>query len=204
VSQVIAWIAAAAESGETPDPERFHDEEDSVSAGEGLKRDPASSETDSTPALEEPLDRNPDLRVYRGRTSAMLRLYLRYSLEAGRLPSLMGSEYFRTRVTCYTVVTFEDRVVFIHDMESCLKKLTAFSKQIILHCVLQGHDRWEAARLLQCNEKTIRRQIPVAIDELSEILLKVGLLEQMNSAREKSCQEGKRSEFSVSDCDHSK
>ena len=52
-------------------------------------------------------------------------------------------------------------------------------------------DRWEAARLLHCNEKTIRREIPVAIDELSEILLKVGLLEEVNSAREKSCQEGK-------------
>jgi len=131
----------------------------------------------------------------------MLRLYLRYSLETGRLPSLMGSEYFRTRVTCYTVVTFEDRVVLVHDMEVCLKKLSGFSQQVILRCLLQGHDRWEAARLLGCNEKTIRKYIPIAIDELSEILLEVGLLEKLDSNPEKSCQEGESDELSVSDCD---
>jgi hypothetical protein len=50
-------------------------------------------------------DRERARRIYRGRTVAMLRRYLRYSIEAGRLPSLLGSEFFRAKVTAYTVVT---------------------------------------------------------------------------------------------------
>ena len=181
MNSVIAWIAAAAEP-EPPDPLGFPEKEgDSATSNEadgGLNTESAFAEFDLTQPFDDPLDRNPDLRVYRGRTAAMLRLYLRYSLEAGRLPSVMGSEYFRTRVTCYTVMTLEDRVVFVHDMETCLGKLTEFSKQIIVRCILQGHNRWDVARMLQCNEKTVRRLIPAALDELSEILLKVGLLEE--------------------------
>src|SRR6266498_911046 len=48
-------------------------------------------------------------RIYRARTVAMLRRYMRYSIETGRMPSLLGGEFFRAKVTAYTVVTFEDR-----------------------------------------------------------------------------------------------
>ena len=62
-------------------------------------------------------------RIYRGRTVAMLRKYMRYSLDTGRLPSLVGREFFRSKVSKYTMVTFEDRVIFVHDMEKCLGRL---------------------------------------------------------------------------------
>jgi hypothetical protein len=70
-------------------------------------------------------------KIYRARTVGMLRRYMRYSLETGRLPSLLGREFFRAKVTSYTVVTFEDRVIFVHDMEKCLDKLDEFSRQLI-------------------------------------------------------------------------
>ena len=66
-------------------------------------------------------------RIYRARVVTMLRRYLQYSIETGRLPSLLGREFFRAKVTSYTVVTFEDRVIFVHDMEKCLEKLDEFS-----------------------------------------------------------------------------
>src|ERR1700690_557358 len=66
--------------------------------------------------LEDALDRNPDLWLYRGRTVALLRRYLRFSLETGRLPSLVGREFFRAKVTYYTAATFEDRVIFLRDV----------------------------------------------------------------------------------------
>ena len=34
-------------------------------------------------------------RIYRGRTVAMLRKYMRYSIETGRLPSLLGREFLQ-------------------------------------------------------------------------------------------------------------
>lgn len=140
-------------------------------------------------------------RIYRGRTVAMLRRYMKYSIEAGRLPSLLGREFFRTKVTSYTVVTFEDRVIFAHDMERCLEKLDEFSRQIIARHILQEHDRWATARLLHCNEKTVRRLTPLALDTLSEILLDAGLLERCESIPRKCCQGGAESETAVSSCE---
>jgi hypothetical protein len=40
-----------------------------------------------------------ELWPYRRRTVALLRRYSRASIEVGRLPSLLGREFFRSRVT---------------------------------------------------------------------------------------------------------
>jgi hypothetical protein len=143
-------------------------------------------------------------RIYRGRTVAMLRRYMRYSIETGRLPSLLGREFFRAQVTSYGVSTFEDRVIFVHDMEICLDRLDEFSRQLIARHILQEHDRWATARLLHCNEKTVRRCAPLVLDTLSEILLDVGLLQRIDSTQENSCQGGMEDEDSVSDCEDEK
>jgi hypothetical protein len=166
-------------------------------------RSARGSRTELAHAVGASLERNPELRAYRRRTVSMLRRYLRYSLETGRVPSLLGGEYFRTGVTSYGVVTFEDRVIFVHDMERCLHRLSEFSLQIIARHTLQEHDLESTARLLQCNEKTIRRAIPVVLDQLSEILLEVGLLEAMIPTEENSCQGGQSGEILASDCEES-
>ena len=141
-------------------------------------------------------------RIYRGRTVAMLRRYMRFSIETGRLPSLLGREFFRAKVTSYTVVTFEDRVIFVHDMEKCLDRLDEFSKQLIARHILQEHDRWATAKLLHCNEKTVRRYTPLVLDLLNEILIEVGLMERLLSVPRNSCQEGKSDPIDASDCDN--
>jgi len=140
-------------------------------------------------------------RVYRGRTIGMLRRYLQYSIETGRLPSLLGREFFRAKVTSYTVVTFEDRVIFAHDMEICLERLDEFSRQLIARHILQEHDRQATARLLHCNEKTVRRLTPLALDTLAGILLDAGLMDRLDGDSGKSCQGGLESENAVSDCE---
>jgi hypothetical protein len=143
-------------------------------------------------------------RIYRGRTVAMLRRYLKYSIETGRLPSLLGQEFFRAKVTAYSVVTFEDRVIFVHDMETCLQRLDEFSRELIARHVLQEHDQAATARILHCTERTVRRLAPIAIDQFCEILLERGLMERMDGTSPKSCQGGLESEFSLSDCEESK
>src|SRR5579863_7773261 len=143
-------------------------------------------------------------RVYRGRTIGMLRRYLQYSIETGRLPSLLGREFFRAKVTSYTVVTFEDRVIFAHDMEICLERLDEFSRQLIARHVLQEHDQAETGRLLGCAERTVRTYAPIALDLLSEILLDVGLLERIDATSRNPCQGGLEADFSVSACEDDK
>ena len=72
---------------------------------------------------------NPDLWMYRGRTLALLKRYMRLSIEVGRLPSVLGREFFRTRVTSYNVSTFEDTVIFVHDTERTIARLDPFSQK---------------------------------------------------------------------------
>lgn len=167
-------------------------------------RNTNNAATRENPALEDFQERERKYRTYRGRTIAMLRRYMKYSIETGRLPSLLGREFFRTHVTSYSVGTFEDRVIFVHDMEMCLQRLDEFSKQLVARHILQEHDRWATARLLHCNEKTVRRVIPQALDRLSEILLEMGLMERVESMGRNSCQGGEEGKNFVSDCEEGK
>jgi hypothetical protein len=151
-------------------------------------------------AIEDPEEER-RRRIYRRRTTAMLRRYMRHSIETGRLPSLLGKEFFRAKVTAYTVVTFEDRVIFVHDMEKCLERLDEFSRQLIARHILQEHDQVETARLLGCGERTVRRFIPLALDQMTEILLDMGMMQRLDEGDKNSCQGGLEHEISVSDCE---
>jgi DNA-directed RNA polymerase specialized sigma24 family protein len=128
---------------------------------------------------------NPDLWLYRERTIALLRRFLHFSLETGRLPSLLGRQFFRAKVTSYRMVTFEDAVIFVHDVERCLEYLDEFSQQLIARITLQEYTREEAAVLLHCCSKTIQRAYPEALDRLSEIFLAVGILRPLIGAEKR-------------------
>jgi hypothetical protein len=60
-------------------------------------------------------------------------------VEVGRLPSLLGREFVRTRVTSYRAGTFEDAVIFVHDMARGLAKLDSFDHKLIARIVLQDY-----------------------------------------------------------------
>jgi DNA-directed RNA polymerase specialized sigma24 family protein len=145
---------------------------------------------------------NADLWMYRDRTIALLKRYMRLSVEVGRLPSLLGREFFRTRVTSYHVVTFEDTVIFVHDVERALSKLDPFSQKLIAKIVLQEYTQDEAAEILGCWRRTVGRRFPEAIDRLSEMFLEGGLLtafEEPESRAPESCQEAETEENWLSD-----
>ncbi len=142
-----------------------------------------------------------DLGPYRRRTVALLRRYARASVEVGRLPSLLGREFFRSRVTAYTMRNFEDVVIFVYDMERAINKLGPLEKKLLAMNVLEEYTQAEIARLLGCTRRWIEFQVPEAIDEMTRILLECGLMEQMAQAetRPKTCQGGRNGVFSVSD-----
>jgi hypothetical protein len=127
-----------------------------------------------------------ELPLYRQRTLAVLRRYFRLAMATGRLPSLLGREFFRARVTSYRLHTFEDAVIFTHDVERCLERLDAMSKQLIARIVLQGHTEEETAHLLQCTRRHVVRLYPEALDRLSAILLEVNLLSPGLSSADES------------------
>ena len=117
-----------------------------------------------------------ELTAYHDRTIALLRRYFRMSLEIGRMPSVLGREVFRARVTSYRVHTFEDAVIFVHDVERCVERLQPFSRQLIARVILQDYTFEEAASLLGCTRMTVYRLFPEALDELSAMFIDSKLL----------------------------
>jgi len=146
---------------------------------------------------------NPDLWLYRDRTNSLLWRYMRLAVEAGRLPSLLGREFFRARVSPYSVQTFEETVIFVHDVECCLQLLDAADKILIAMVGMEQYTQEEVAESLRCTQRTIGRRYAEALDNLSEIFLEREILTPLpekNSNSPEACQEGKTDEILVSDC----
>jgi hypothetical protein len=113
---------------------------------------------------------------YRKHTENMLRRYLNASMQVGRSPSILGDSVGRGWCSSRPVRTFEDAVIFVLDMESCIDKLEELDRQMLCRVVLQEYTQAETAVLLGMSVRTICYKLPQAIDRLTEILLEAGLL----------------------------
>jgi hypothetical protein len=145
---------------------------------------------------------DPDLWLYRDRTIAIVRRYLRLAVEVGRLPALLGREFFRTRVTSYHTQTFEDTVIFVHDVERCLGGLNDAQMELIGMIVMQEHAHFEAARMMRCTRRTIVRSYGEVLDRLSEIFLDREILTRLpkkSPASAEPCQGGEIDEIAANE-----
>jgi len=200
MSGFVDWIGAQAD--DVPSTPEVKWQTDKQSLSESL---PADASWQSLPAHNFPAQQklngaplgdvageewawncDPDIWLYRKKTWALLRRYMQWSLEAGRLPSLLGRELFRAKITAYSATTFESRVIFLHDMERCLGRLQDFDRQLIARVCLQEYDHETAARILHCDRKTIERRLPDLIDELSDAFLKADLLDRLPETNEEA------------------
>jgi len=127
----------------------------------------------------------PQMAFYRKYTEAMLQRYVRMSMEFGKVPSLLGQEMFRGNVTSYRVESFEDVVIFLHDVDRCLEKLDTEQQDLISRIALQQYSLTETATLLGLKPRTVIRRYGQAVDRLTRIFLLVKMLEPL-----KACQGG--------------
>lgn len=123
--------------------------------------------------MEEP---ETSLAFYRKHTESILRRYLYASMQVGRAPSVLGDSVGRGWVSSRPVRTFEDAVIFVLDVESCLNKLGALDRQMLTRVVLQEYTQAEAAVLLGMAVRTMSYKFPMALDRLTRLLLDSGLL----------------------------
>ena len=121
----------------------------------------------------------PELWMYRDRTLALLHRYFRMSIEVGRLPSILGREFFRAKVSHYRAHTFEDAVVFVLDVERCLERLDEVSRRLIAYRVFQDYTQEETARLLHCTGRSVGRRYPEVLDRLTQLFQENGILETL-------------------------
>jgi hypothetical protein len=123
-----------------------------------------------------PAPLEPNLAFYRKYTEGLLRRYVTLSMESGRVPSLLGQEMFRGRVTRYRVHSFEDVVIFVHDVGKCLEMLGEAERLLISRIALQGHTQSDAAELMGLPPRTVIRRYGNAVDGLTRLFLDAKLL----------------------------
>lgn len=198
-----------------PEAEALPPDEDDCEPGSGgeawcndelaLEQPVEAVSEDETLSLEDGYEivppADPDLWLYRDRTIAILRRYLRLAVEVGRLPALLGREFFRTRVTSYHTQTFEDTVIFVHDVERCLGLLNDAEIELIAMIVMQEHPHYEAAQMLRCTRRTIVRSYGEVLDRLSEIFLEREILRRLPKKSRppvEACQGGETCEIRAS------
>jgi hypothetical protein len=116
------------------------------------------------------------LQAYRPYTRALLRRYFRVAVDVGRLPSILGGLCFRPRVSSYKLQTFEDAVIFVHDIERVFDRVERHYMEIIAGVILLDYSLPEAALRLGITVQRAERRYAAALDALSTVLLEVGLL----------------------------
>jgi len=116
------------------------------------------------------------VEFYRKYTEQLLRRYMRTSMEMGRSPSVLGNLVFRGKASHTGIRNFEDAIIFVHDVESCLKKLDGEGRELVARIALQEYTQGEVAEMLGRSVRTIMRRYAETLDALTEILLEVELL----------------------------
>jgi DNA-directed RNA polymerase specialized sigma24 family protein len=106
----------------------------------------------------------------------MLRRYLYASMQVGRAPSILGEPIARGWASSRPIRTFEDAVIFVLDVETCLNQMGSLDRQLLCRIVIQEYTQAEAATLLGMSVRTISYKFPLAVDRLTQKLLKTGLL----------------------------
>jgi hypothetical protein len=124
-----------------------------------------------------------ELAFYRRYTEGMLRRYVRLSMAAGRVPSLLGRELFRGHVTSYRMHNFEDVVIFCHDMERVLDRMQPLHQELLKRVGMQQYSQGEAAGAMGMSLRSVLQHYNEALDWLTRRLLKGGLLDP-----QKACQ----------------
>jgi DNA-directed RNA polymerase specialized sigma24 family protein len=97
-------------------------------------------------------------------------------MEMGRSPSVLGNLVFRGKASHTGIRNFEDAIIFVHDVESCLKKLDREGRELVARIALQEYTQGEVAEMLGRSVRTIMRRYAETLDTLTEILLEVELL----------------------------
>ena len=120
----------------------------------------------------------PDALFYRAQTLAIVRHFFEISCQIGRLPSILGREFFRAKVSCHGIPSFEEQAVFVHDVERALARLNPQSLEVVSLVGLYQYSLEEVAMLLRRSRGNVSERFAEAVDTLAQIFLASGLLKE--------------------------
>lgn len=134
------------------------------------------------------------IAFYRKYTEGVLRRYLLLSMAGGRVPSLLGREWFSRKITNYSVHNYEEVTIFCVDVEKCLKRLTPMERSLLKRIAVQQYSQGEVALEFRISLRSCMQRYHDALDKLTGIFLEARMLEPL-----KSCQGGREVEILVGD-----
>ena len=126
----------------------------------------------------------PGLVFYRQYTEGLLRRYMKMSMQSGRVPSLLGRELFRGKVTSCKVHGFDDVVIFVHDVGRCMEQLDPGLRHLVRRIALEEYTQQETASMLGLSLRCVITRYAEAIDKLTRVFLERKLLEPMEACQE--------------------
>ncbi len=115
--------------------------------------------------------------------------FVRLSLLVGRMPSLLGREVFREPAQPQRSRAFEDAVLFVCDVERCLRQLEPLDQRLIAYCIIEDRSEWEAARRFRRSQSEVSRRLGRTLDLLHETFCRLGLLPRLPGEESKQLQE---------------
>jgi hypothetical protein len=113
---------------------------------------------------------------HRAQAIALLFRFFRTALSLGRMPSLLGREVFRSSLASRPARAFEDAVVFVCDVERCVRQLDPLDQRLLGFCILEDHSEWEAARRFHRSQSEVSRRLGGALDHLHATFCQLGML----------------------------
>ena len=127
-------------------------------------------------AQEELGSQRADALFFRGQTLAIVRHFFEIASQIGRLPSILGREFFRAKVSHHAIPSFEEQAVFVHDVERALGRLSEQDAEVIAMVGLFQYSLDDVAKLLGRSRSLVARRFSDSVDHLAELFLETGLL----------------------------
>ncbi len=144
------------------------------------------------PAQAVDFDPEPETLCYRGQTLAIVRHFFEMSCQLGRLPSILGREFFRAKVSHHAIPSFEDQALFAHDIHQSLMKLDDQAMEVLTLIGLYGLNLDEAARILHCSSGYLSQRYGEAVARLTQIFLDTGILRRDRPDRRQVQMKGRK------------
>ena len=117
-----------------------------------------------------------DLYFYRHQTHRMVRRYFYTALQTQRIGSTLADVSCRGWVSSRPIRSFEDALIFVHDMERCIQSLPSLDRDLLNRIVIQEYTHAEAAMLLGMSARTVDYKLQAALDRLTRKLIDAELL----------------------------
>lgn len=118
----------------------------------------------------------PETICYRGQALGIVRHFFEMSCQLGRLPSILGREFFRAKVSHHAIPSFEDQALFAHDVQRSLMKLGEAEIKVLTLVGLYDLNLDEAAKLLGWSPGYISQRFGEALARLTQVFLDSGVL----------------------------